>query len=83
MKYFYASSGALLDIDISKSSSINNQSGIGGMLGAGVNYDFNFGLSLFVNPYVKIHSLLPFAVDNNRQQRIVESAIKFGITYQL
>ena len=81
-KYFFASGGLLLDLDMMSNSSISSQSGIGLMLGLGVKYDFSFGGSLFINPYGKLHALLPFSSDKH-QDRILESGLKFGITYQL
>lgn len=83
LEYFYANSGVLLDFDVSNSNAIDNQSGIGGMFGVGANYDFDFGASIFINPYFKMHSIIPFAKEGSIHQRITESAIRFGITYQL
>ena len=81
-KYFFASGGLLLDLDMMSNSSISSQTGIGLMLGLGVKYDFSFGGSLFINPYGKLHALLPFSSDKH-QDRILENGLKFGITYQL
>lgn len=83
LKYFYANSGVLFDIDISDSNAIDNQSGIGGMFGVGAKYDFDFGASIFINPYLKMHSVIPFSQEGSIQQRLTESAIRFGITFQL
>lgn len=83
LKYFYANSGVLFDIDISDSNTIDDQSGIGAMLGVGLNYDFGFGASIFINPYIKMHSIIPFSQEGSIHQRLTESAVRFGITYQL
>jgi hypothetical protein len=83
LNYFYANSGVLFDIDISDSNTIDNQSGLGGMFGVGAKYDFGFGASVFINPYFKMHSIIPFSKEGSIQQRLTESAIRFGITYQL
>ena len=82
LKYFFVNGGLMLDLDTMSDSPVNSQSGIGMMLGLGVKYDFKFGGSLFVNPYGKIHSLLPFGTNNNHE-RILESGWKLGITYKL
>lgn len=82
-KYFYANSGILLDIDISDPNSIDNQSGIGGMFGVGAKYDFDSGVSVFINPYFKLHSIIQSSPEGSIQERLTESAIRFGITYQL
>ncbi len=88
LNYFYANGGILVDIELKNSDNIDdnsglaieNQSGVGGMVGVGAKYDFDFGASLFVNPYFKMHSIIP---KGQFDQRILESAIRFGITYQL
>jgi len=81
LKYFYVNAGLLLDIDVSSNSIINSQSGLGSLLGLGVKYDFNNGISVFVNPYAKIHSF-PLSFDRD-QQHFMESAVRFGIAYKL
>ena len=81
LKYFFINGGLILGIDGSNSP-IDNQTGIGGLLGLSVKYDFNNGISVFVNPYTKIHSLIPF-VDTDYHQRIWENGIRIGITYDL
>lgn len=81
-KYAFINGGLLLDLDLMNNSPVSNQTGIGLMLGVGLKYDFNFGGSVFFNPYGKIHSLLPLGFDKNND-RILESGLKFGITYKL
>ncbi|HEY5507997.1 MAG TPA: outer membrane beta-barrel protein [Paludibacter sp.] len=81
LKYFFVNAGLLLDIDVSSNSIINSQSGLGSLLGLGVKYDFKNGISVFVNPYSKIH-LFPLAFERD-QQHFMESAVRFGIAYKL
>ncbi len=81
-KYFFIHGGILLDIDNTLNSKIDSQTGIGTMLGLAIKYDFNFGVSVYVNPYFKIHSLLPFA-DGHYHQRVFENGFRFGLTYNL
>lgn len=81
LKYFFVNAGFLLDIDVSSNSIINSQSGLGTLLGLGMKYDFKNGISLFVNPYTKVH-LFPLSFERN-QQHFMESAVRFGITYKL
>ncbi|MEL7834245.1 hypothetical protein [Fodinibius sp. Rm-B-1B1-1] len=83
LEYFYANSGVLLDIDVSNSNAIDDQSGIGGTFGVGAKYDLGFGASIFINPYFKMHSIIPFSQEGSMHQRLTESAIRFGFTYQL
>ena len=82
LKYFFINGGPFLELDPSISSSIDSQTGIGFSGGLGVKYDFNFGVSLFVNPYLKFHALFPFSGESN-QQKIYESALRVGISYDL
>lgn len=81
LKYFFVNTGLLLDIDVSSHSIINSQSGLGSLLGLGLKYDFKNGISVFVNPYTKVH-LFPLSFDRN-QQHFMESAVRFGIAYKL
>ncbi|NGP89941.1 hypothetical protein [Fodinibius halophilus] len=82
LQIFYANSGVLFDIDISQANAVDNQSGIGWMAGLGANYEFDSGTSIFVNPYVKLHSIFPFSAKRSTHQRVLEAAIRFGVTYK-
>ncbi len=81
-KYVFVNGGLLLDMDVMNNSSVSGQTGIGLMLGGGLKYDFKFGGSLFIHPYGKLHSLLPFGSWKNHD-RILESGIRFGVMYRL
>lgn len=81
-KYAFINSGILMDIDVSSDNALDSQNGIGALLGIGVNYDFDFGASLFVNPYIKAHSLISFTSDSN-PQRLMESGIRIGLAFYL
>jgi len=81
LKYFFVNAGVLLDIDVSSNSIINSQTGLGSLLGLGMKYDFKNGISVFVNPYTKIHSF-PLSFDRD-QQHFMKSAVRFGIAYKL
>ncbi len=82
LRYFFINGGLLIDIDASKESAIDSQTGFGGLLGIGANYDFKCGASIFVNPYIKSHALLPFSAEDNHQ-RLWESGVRIGLTYNL
>lgn len=82
LKYIFFNGGLSFDFDASVSSPIESQTGIGGSLGLGIEYDFKFGMSLFTNVYSKSHSLISFAPKDNRH-RLLESGIRFGILYRL
>jgi hypothetical protein len=82
LKYCFVNGGLLFDMDASTSSPIDSQTGIGSVMGLGIKYDFKSGLSVFVNPYYKMHSLVPFSSADNHQ-RIIESGFRFGLMYQL
>ncbi len=81
LKYFFVNAGLILDVDVSSNSIINSQSGLGSLVGLGLKYDFKNGISVFVNPYSKIH-LFPLSFERN-QQHFMESAVRFGIAYKL
>lgn len=79
-KFFFVNGGLLIDLDANISSPIDSQTGIGGLLGLGAKYDFDCGASIFVNPYLKFHSLIPFSQGDNRQ-KVFESGFRVGLTY--
>jgi len=80
LNYFFVNGGLLLEVDASTNIPIDNQTGIGTILGLAFQYKFKHGVSAFVNPYSKIHSLIPFAASNHHQ-RVFESGFRFGIMY--
>jgi len=80
-KYCFVNGGLFIDMDVSANSPFNSQSGIGSQLGFGLKYDFKTGISVFVNPYTKVHAFpLSFQSD---QEHLFESAIRFGVSYKL
>jgi hypothetical protein len=82
LKYFFVNGGLLFDMDASTSSPIDSQTGIGSILGLGIKYDFKCGVSAFVNPYYKFHSMVSF-LSNDNHQRLMESGFRFGLMYSL
>lgn len=82
LKYFFVNGGLLLDLDMNVGGHIDSQSGVGVLLGVGAKYDFKFGGSVFVNPYAKLHSLLPFS-GGSYHERMLESGWRLGVTYRL
>lgn len=81
-QYFFINTGLLLDIDISSSSDIDSQTGLGGLLGLGGNYTFRNGVSVFLNPYLKLHALVPIS-NEDYHQRILAGGIRFGVAHYL
>ena len=82
LKYFFIHGGVLLDVEIGTSSPIDNQTGIGTLLGIGAKYNLNNGLGAFVNVYYKYHSLIPFLAESNEYRwRLVEGGLKVGVSY--
>jgi hypothetical protein len=82
LNYVFINGGLFLGFQTGKSTGISQQNGIGGSLGAGLKYDFENGISIFANPYLKIHSLLPFS-PGRYHQRLLENGFRFGIMYRL
>ena len=80
LKYFFANGGIMVDIDVADSDDYDKQTGLGAMMGIGAKYDFSSGLSVFVNPYIKGHSLLPFTTDNYHR-RLMNAGIRLGVMY--
>lgn len=82
LKYFFVQGGMLLNIDGSSDLFVHNQSGLGVLAGLAFQYQFDMGISVFVNPYTKLHSLLPFQ-KSRYHQRLWESGFRIGISYDL
>ncbi|MBK9108556.1 MAG: outer membrane beta-barrel protein [Saprospiraceae bacterium] len=80
--FFFMNGGLILDMNTSFASDIDAQTGMGGMLGLGLGYGLPFGISTFVNPYFKVHSLLPFFSDHH-PLRLLETGIRLGFMYRL
>lgn len=81
-RYFFINGGLNVDINTTKSEYIDSQTGIGGIIGFGLKYDSQSGISVFVNPYFKAYSLIPFTEVENHQ-RLMESGLRFGLMYKL
>lgn len=83
LNYFFLNGGLLIGIDVQKENHLDNQTGIGAMIGVGAKYDLkNTPLGLFVNPYYKISSLIPFSMEKYHL-RTDESGFRFGVVYYL
>lgn len=80
LKYLFINSGLLVDIDLSKPNGISSQNGIGTLLGLGFNYDFDKGMSVSINPYIKAHSLISTSSDRY-PERLMESGLRMGIAF--
>ena len=83
LKHLFVNGGAMIDMDLSGNSAISGQNGLGLMAGFGAKYNFNSGLSIFVNPYAKFHALLMIPAEKGYKSRINETGIRIGITYEL
>jgi hypothetical protein len=74
-KHFFIHGGLLLNVDISNSSPISNQTGLGSDFGFGVELPVFKHYSISINPYVNIHGL--YKID--RHDDFSESLISDGI----
>lgn len=74
-KYAFAQWGVMLDheTNYNRDSIIDDQSGVGVVLGIGGQYHFGQA-NIFVNPYFCRHAL-------NANNNLVETGIKFGVGY--
>jgi len=82
LKYCFVNGGLGVNINVSKNNSVDDQTGLGYFLGLGLKYDFKLGLSLFVNPYMCDHSLIPFA-PKKYHQTLSDNGLRFGLTFKL
>ena len=83
LKFLFADAGTFIDFDFSDEDEIiDNQTGMGIIMGLGAKYDFKFGMSLFANPFMRLHSLVPFVPVKNHS-RLFDGGIRFGIIYDL
>lgn len=78
-RYFFINGGPSLDFQLTDNT-YDRQSGIGLTLGLGAHYSIE-NFTLFVNPNVKSHAMLPFAADNYHQ-RLLEIGVQLGLGYQ-
>ncbi|SHF41387.1 Outer membrane protein beta-barrel domain-containing protein [Mariniphaga anaerophila] len=82
LRYFFVNGGGLLDFDVSGANSIDDHTGIGFLMGLGLNFDFGPGFSVYANPYFKEHSLISFSPEKYHQ-RTWDEGIRVGLTYKL
>ncbi|NLO71755.1 MAG: hypothetical protein GX102_12605 [Porphyromonadaceae bacterium] len=80
--FFFVNGGMLIGFEMTNNSTFHSQSGFGVYGGAGGNYDFKFGGSIFINPFVKIYSLLPFAEWKNHS-KLLEYGVRIGVLYKI
>ena len=81
LKYFFLNGGLSIGIDTKKENHLDSQTGIGAIIGVGAKYDIKrTPVGLFVNPYSKIHSLIPFQKEGYHQ-RALENGFRFGVVY--
>jgi len=82
LKYCFINGGLLFAFDPGISNPVDSQTGIGSIVGLGIKYEFNSGYSVFVNPYFKGYSLLPFSGGENHQ-KLWENGFRFGVMFKL
>lgn len=76
----YLNTGLLLDLDMHSHSIVTSRSGLGAMIGLGVAYKFDSGISLFANPYLKTHTILGSDM-SFRENHLIEAGVRLGISY--
>ena len=80
LNYFFINGGLLIGIDASSSSPIDR--GLGAILGIGAQYELNNGFGVFINPYLKAHSLISLSSEKY-PLRMIETGVRMGVTYIL
>lgn len=82
LKALFINAGPIMHLDVSSDMKADSQTGIGAAAGLGVQLNFDFGMSVFLNPYFKIRSLVPFSGETY-PQRLAESGLRLGIGLDL
>ncbi|WP_044210742.1 outer membrane beta-barrel protein [Flammeovirga sp. OC4] len=80
LKYFFINTGTVVSFDLSEDSEMDGQTGVGAYLGVGIKYQLNNGISLMLNPYLKMRALLEMPADRFHH-KLVEDGFKFGVGY--
>ena len=75
-KYFYISSGLMLDFQINEDQYIDNQSGIGLNAGLGLNYTFRNLVCVYAGPVVYFHKIV--SID---KQMLIGISPQIGVKY--
>lgn len=81
LRYFFVNAGAVADFE-TKHSMLDNQSGIGAMAGIGFKYAFTPKFSVFINPYLQQHAIIPFR-PAEQQHRLLDAGVKLGVGLKL
>ena len=83
LRYFFFNTGLLLDINLVNYKNIDNQTGVGAIIGLGAQYDFNqIPIGVFLNPYYKHHAILPFSFEKHHL-RTDDAGFRIGMVYRL
>lgn len=80
LQYLFLNGGLLFDFDV-ENEIVDSQSGIGLGIGIGAEYVFPSGFSLFANPYLNQHALIPFQREDS-PQRLLDGGIRLGVGYR-
>ncbi len=82
LNYLFFNTGLLIDFNVGNNSNMDSQSGLGAMIGVGVQYDFGSSpIAVFVNPFYKHHAIVPFNSGDNYQLRTDEGGVRVGVSY--
>ena len=81
-KYFFARSGFMIDVQTKNNASyLNNQSGIGLNFEVGAKYEFKNHITIFLSPFLQIHSAILFHSEEYTY-RMIDDGINVGIGYR-
>lgn len=82
LRYGFVNGGMLVDMDLSGSGEVDSQTGLGWVMGLGLQYTFKKGIMVYVNPYAKTHAFVPFTAEKY-PQKVWESGFRLGVMYAL
>lgn len=78
LKHFFINGGLIADLDVTKNSYINSQSGIGTGIGIGGEFNVSKKIAININPYMNFHGMF-LTKSETYPERIVDSGIRLGV----
>lgn len=78
-KYFFIHGGPMINIQHTGFTN-DNQTGIGALLGVGLQYNFNNFL-IYASPNMSFHTLVPLAETERYHDKLIQQGFQFGFGY--
>jgi hypothetical protein len=81
LKYAFISTGPIFDFSLGQPPCLEDQTGIGIMVGPGFQYEFLKRISVMVNPYIAVHSLISYDMGLGNGH-IIDGSVRLGVYYR-